>query len=104
MLLQTPSAGGCNPKCRRLQPLVCLGQAAASAFIFYDLDSSGLLSKAEIMKMIELQPIGSLYERGPRGHTRSVAKAPWISSQQPAKPRPPLRSGGLLGTTLRATL
>ena len=81
---------------------MCLVQAAASAFTFYDLDSSGLISKAEIMKMIELQPIGSHYERGPRGHT--VAKAPWIGSQQPAKPRPPLRSGGLLRTTLRATL
>ena len=40
-----------------------LEQVAASAFTFYDLDGSGLLHKAEVMKMIELQPIGSDDER-----------------------------------------
>ena len=91
MLLQTPSAGGCNPKCRRLQPLVCLGQAAASAFIFYDLDSSGLLSKAEIMKMIELQPIGSHYECGPRGHTCSQGALDRLAAAGQTAPAAPVR-------------
>lgn len=38
-------------------------QASAAAFFFYDFDQSGLLAAAEVMELIERQPIGSHDER-----------------------------------------